>query len=165
MCGRLCGSPFVAYPNLAELAGRGHITSLTLPVCPADYDFCQRLSSSSTRRCTFGGVSVQFSSVLWPIWSSGGHEGRFSRDPLPVFFCRRPLWAVLAWAGVSTLWHCPSRIFSANDGVVHRWGFCSLYFLACQLRVTVGDSYFCFSSLVCQTLLIPCLFIQSQTRE
>ena len=47
--------------------------------------------------------SVQFSSVPWPTGSSGGQEGRFSRDPLPVFFCGRPFWAVLAWAGMSTL--------------------------------------------------------------
>ena len=48
--------------------------------------------------------SVQFSSVPWLIGSSGEHEGRSSRDPLPAFFCRRPLWAVLAWAGMFTLW-------------------------------------------------------------
>ena len=34
--------------------------------------------------------SVQFSSVLWPIGSSGGHEGRFSRDPLPVLSAGGP---------------------------------------------------------------------------
>ena len=28
---------------------------------------------------------VQFSSVPWPGWSSGGHEGQFSRDALPIF--------------------------------------------------------------------------------
>ena len=33
--------------------------------------------------------SVQFSSLRFRL--SGGHEKRFSRDPLPVFFCRRPL--------------------------------------------------------------------------
>ena len=30
--------------------------------------------------------SVQFSSVPWPTESSVGHDGRFSRVPLPVFF-------------------------------------------------------------------------------
>ena len=34
--------------------------------------------------------SVQFNSVPCQIWSSGGHEGRFSRDPLPVFSARGP---------------------------------------------------------------------------
>ena len=34
--------------------------------------------------------SVQFSSVLWPIGSSGEHEGRFSRDPPPVFSAGGP---------------------------------------------------------------------------
>ena len=65
----------------------------------------------------------QFSSVLWPIGSlvgeGGGHEGWFSRDPVPVFFCRRPLWAVLAWAGMSTLWCCSSSISYADHGVAH----------------------------------------------
>ena len=32
----------------------------------------------------------QFSSVLWPIMLSGGHEGQFSRDPLPVFSAGGP---------------------------------------------------------------------------
>ena len=32
-------------------------------------------------------------------------------------FCKRPLWAVLTWAGMSTLWCCPSSIFSADDCV------------------------------------------------
>ena len=60
-----------------------------------------------------------FSSVPWPIRSSGAHKGRFNRAPLPVSFCMRPLWAVLAWAGMSTLWCCPSSISSANHGVVY----------------------------------------------
>ena len=34
-------------------------------------------------------------------WSSSG------------LFCWRPLWAVLAWAGVSSLWCCPSSICSS----------------------------------------------------
>ena len=50
-------------------------------------------------------------SVPWLIGSSRGQEGRFSRDPLPVFFCRKPLWAILVWAGISTLWYCQSSIF------------------------------------------------------
>ena len=64
--------------------------------------------------------AVKFSSVPWPIGSSGEHEGRFSRDPLPVFFCRRPLSAVLAWAKTSALWCSPSSISSADHGVAHR---------------------------------------------
>ena len=54
---------------------------------------------------------VQLSSVPWPIGSSDRHERRFSRDPL---FCWRPLWAVLAWAEMSTLLCWPSSIFSAD---------------------------------------------------
>ena len=65
--------------------------------------------------------SAQFSLLTdWVVW--GRHKGRLSRNPLPVFFfsfCRWPLWAVLAWAGMFTLWCCPSSISSANYGVVH----------------------------------------------
>ena len=37
--------------------------------------------------------SIQFSPVPWPTGSTRGHGGWFSRGPLPVFFCSRPLWA------------------------------------------------------------------------
>ena len=62
---------------------------------------------------------VKFSSVPWPTGSSGGHERSFSRDPLLVFFAEGPLWAVVAWAGMSTLWWCPSSISSADHGAAH----------------------------------------------
>ena len=64
---------------------------------------------------------LQFSCFPWTIRSSGGHVGRFSSDPLSVFFffCKRPLWVVLAWVGMSTLWSCPSSISSADHSVAH----------------------------------------------
>ena len=34
-------------------------------------------------------------------------------------FCRRLLWEVLAWAGISTRWCCPSRTSSADQVVAH----------------------------------------------
>ena len=40
-------------------------------------------------------------------------------NPIQIFFCRRPLWRVLAWAGMSILWCCPSSISSANHSVTH----------------------------------------------
>ena len=43
-----------------------------------------------------------FRSVLRTTRSSVGHEGRLSRDLLPVF-CGRPFWAVLVWAGACPL--------------------------------------------------------------
>ena len=61
----------------------------------------------------------QFSSVPWQTGSSGGHEGQFSRDPFLVFSAGGPLWAVLARAGMSTLWCCPSSISSADQGIAH----------------------------------------------
>ena len=53
--------------------------------------------------------SVQFNSVSWSIGSSGGHEERFSRDPLSVFFF------FLQGAVVC----CPSVISSADHGITH----------------------------------------------
>ena len=55
-------------------------------------------------------TSVQFSSVPWPTWSSGGHEGRLSKDPIPVSsagshceqFWREQGCALFGWRGV---WH------------------------------------------------------------
>ena len=48
-------------------------------------------------------------------------------------FSRRPLWAVLVWAVMSTLWCCPSSISSADPGVAHppvvplRWRGCGIW--------------------------------------
>ena len=61
----------------------------------------------------------QFSSDPWPSWSSGGHEWWSSRDPLPVFICRKPLWAVLERADMWTFWCCPSSTSSADHDNAH----------------------------------------------
>ena len=49
-----------------------------------------RQGAMTPRRCLV--LSVQFSLASWPIGSSGGggHEGRLSRDPLPVFSAGGP---------------------------------------------------------------------------
>ena len=64
--------------------------------------------------------TYQFSSVQ--SFNQSGHQGtqkmiqqRFSSS----LFCRRPLWAVLAWAGMFTLWCCPARISTADNSVTH----------------------------------------------
>ena len=61
--------------------------------------------------------SVQFSTltdrVVDGAW--GTIRQRFSTS----LFCGRPLWAVLAWAGMSALSGCPSSISSAYRSVVH----------------------------------------------
>ena len=41
----------------------------------------------------------QFSSVSWPIGSSTGHEGRFSRDSLPIFSAGGPCEQFWQWPG------------------------------------------------------------------
>ena len=61
-----------------------------------------------------------FSSVQSLDWlGRRGDMTRFSRDPLSGLLCRRPLWAVLAWAGKSTLWCCPSIISFGGHGIAH----------------------------------------------
>ena len=50
------------------------------------------------------------SSVPWLIGSSGGTWGMIQQRSSPSLFCRKLLWAVLAWAEMSTLWCCPSSI-------------------------------------------------------
>ena len=87
----------------------------------------------------------EFSSIPWLTGLLGQHEGWFRRDPLPVFSAGGPceqfwhgqgcplfhvvhptfplptmmLWAVLAWAGISTLSCCPSSISSDNHDIAH----------------------------------------------
>ena len=56
--------------------------------------------------------TVHFSSVRWPIGSSGGHKGWFSRDPLLDFSAGGPCKQLWHWQG------CP--LF----GVVHPAFFC-----------------------------------------
>ena len=48
----------------------------------------------------------QFSSVQFSLlsdWVVGGHDGRFSRNPLPVFSEEGAWRVVMAWAGMSTV--------------------------------------------------------------
>ena len=60
---------------------------------------------------------VQFSPLTDNVvgWIWGAIQQRSSSS----LFCRRPLWAVQVWAGMSTLWCRPSSIFSADHGVSH----------------------------------------------
>ena len=46
-----------------------------------------------------------------------GGTGTIQQRSSSSLFYRRPLWAVLAWARMSTLWCCPSSISSADHGV------------------------------------------------
>ena len=62
------------------------------------------------------------SSIQSLDWSSHGGGGWRKRDDSPdissfSLFCGRPLRAIPAWAGTSTLWRCPSSISSADQGV------------------------------------------------
>ena len=67
-----------------------------------------------------GSEAVPFDSVPWPIESwGGGTSGTIQQRSSFSLFCWRSLWAVLAWAGISTLWCCPSRISSADHDVAN----------------------------------------------
>ena len=66
--------------------------------------------------------NFQFSSVHFnPLtdWVIRGTWGMIQQISSSSLFCRRPLWADLAWAGISTLWHCPHSISSADHGITH----------------------------------------------
>ena len=52
-------------------------------------------------------------------WVVGRTWGKFQHRFFSSFFCRRPLWAALAWAGMSILWCCPSCISSADYSIAH----------------------------------------------
>ena len=56
-------------------------------------------------------------------WVTGGTGQMIQQRSFCSLFCKRPLWAVLAWAGMSPLWCCSSSISSANHGIAHplRW--------------------------------------------
>ena len=59
--------------------------------------------------------SVQFTPLT--DWVVGGTWGTIQQRSSSSLFCRRPSPAVLAWAGMSTFWCCPSSISSADHGV------------------------------------------------
>ena len=59
--------------------------------------------------------SVQFSPLI--DWVTGGTQGTIQQRSSSNLFCRSPLWAVLTWAGMSTLWCCQSSISSTDHGI------------------------------------------------
>ena len=65
--------------------------------------------------------SVQFSTLT--EWVVGGTWRTIQQRPSTSLFCGRPLWAVVAWAGMSSLWRCASSNFSADHGVTHSEGW------------------------------------------
>ena len=74
--------------------------------------------------CNISLVMIQnqfsFSSVPWPFRSSVGRTwGTIQQRSSSSLFCRRPLWAVLAWAQIASLRCCPSSISCDNHGVSH----------------------------------------------
>ena len=71
--------------------------------------------SDKLRVLTFS--SAQFS--LLTDWVIGGTWRMIQQRPSTSIFCRRSLWTVLAWAGMSTLWCCPPSTSSADHGIPH----------------------------------------------
>ena len=67
----------------------------------------------------------------------GGHEERFSKDPLPVFPVGRPSWVGPAWAGMSARSWCLSSMSSADRwGGGERGGRSSSHEMMCDYEVT-----------------------------
>ena len=95
-------------------------------------------------KTTFVWLLGQFSSLTdWVVWRSGRTIQQWSSSSL---FCRRPLWAVLARAGIPTLWRCPSSVSSADHGVVHSprrsegsfWRHCCGMWHAWTMQVSIS---------------------------
>ena len=65
---------------------------------------------------------VQFSpltdQVIWKTWWLIRQRSSSS------LFCEKPLWAVLAWIRMSTLWHWPSSISSDGSIIIHPPPWC-----------------------------------------
>ena len=70
--------------------------------------------------------SVQFSPLT--DWVVGGTWGSIQQRSSSSLFCRRPLWAALAWAGMSSLWCCLSSISSAD----HRRCLQEWFWIGCR---------------------------------
>ena len=68
-------------------------------------------------------VSVKFSLVQfltdWVVGGGGGTWQTIQQRSFPSLYCRRPLWAVLEWPGISNLWCCPSSISPPDHCVAH----------------------------------------------
>ena len=60
---------------------------------------------------------VQFSYLI--DWVIGGTWAMIQKRSFSSLFWGRPLWAVPAWAGMSTLWRCPSSIACADHCISH----------------------------------------------
>ena len=69
------------------------------------------------RNLSFKLWSVQVSTLMDLV--VGQTWGMIQQRSSSSLFCRRPLWALLAWTRMSTLWCCPSSISSADHGVTH----------------------------------------------
>ena len=80
----------------------------------SSYEMCRRQTYTKFP------ASLLFSSVQFsPLTNRvvGGTWQTIQRRFSSSLFSRRPLWAVLAWAGISTLGCCPSIISSSDQGV------------------------------------------------
>ena len=78
----------------------------------------EKVRSDRTRlMITFTFSSGHFSPLT--DWVVGGIWGTIQQRSSSGLFCKRPWWAVMAWAGMFILCCCPSSISSADNGVAH----------------------------------------------
>ena len=111
---RQCWQRLLPYPQCALLPGR-------LKVCGA-HSTRSKHPAVGTTEAEMKDPSVEWSCVQFSRltdWVVEGTRGTIKQRSSSRLFCRRPLWAVLASADMSTLWWCPSSISSADHCVAH----------------------------------------------
>ena len=77
---------------------------------------CLRVTTTSWH-CSVQHGSVQFSPLTG--WVVGTTWRTIQQRSSSSLFSGRPLWVVLTWVRMSTLWNCPSNISSADHAVTH----------------------------------------------
>ena len=119
------------------------------PVCWLSWTLDRNVDRCrSSGRPQMRGVLLVSPSVDWVV---GGTWGTIQQRSSSRLFCTRPLWAVLAWAGMSTLWCWLSSISSADHGVAHPfrypegwfWRGCSGVCRARTMQVSISRQLNC----------------------
>ena len=76
---------------------------------------CKQFLLSRSALATIGSVRSCYSRVIRGTW------GMIQQRSSSRLFCGRPLWAVPAWALISSLWCCPFSISCANHSIALLW--------------------------------------------
>ena len=111
---------------------------------------CDRVVSSvrpagwSWELCDFLGHSVATQFSPSTDWVMRGTWGMIQRRSSSSLSCGRPSWAVLAWAGTSTVLHCLSNVSTADCIITHLprcpegWFWTGCYNVTCLNNTSSG---------------------------